>query len=121
MLPHGIVVERIVVGNGFTWDARDERLVLFNRGAHRVRGTMDEAERAFHEALAILDRGGAGDVRTSNALLGLGRVFAATDRKEEARPLLERALEARSTVYGANHPRTVAARRALDEVSRPHE
>ena len=83
---------------------------------YQDRGKHAEAEQVFREALAILEKtqGSENPFFPAEAMVNLGQLLRAAGREPEASPLLDRALQVRSSKLAADDPLVLAARRARD-------
>jgi tetratricopeptide (TPR) repeat protein len=68
-------------------------------------GNYLEAERLFHDSLALFKRTrGEHDPNTIGAMLSLGGIYIETQRPSLAKPLIERAHEISANEFGPDHP-----------------
>jgi eukaryotic-like serine/threonine-protein kinase len=90
-------------------------IVSGNRaGIQRDRGALAEAERTYRSVLQRYESGGPQtESRIAVTLAGLGRTLAAAGRCDEAKPMLERAVERLRRQYGEDDWRTAEARFGL--------
>ena len=81
-------------------------------------GRLEEAERAFREALNLAGEGAAGELRRATTLNNLGYVLHRRGRLAEAEELYAQALALRQTRLGPEHPEVAQSLANLAEVKR---
>lgn len=85
--------------------------------AEAAAGHRDDAEAHYREAIALgPTRMQAGNFRIALAQLGLGQLYAASERREQAAPLLQAAARNFAAFYGEHDRHTRLAQRLIQEL-----
>ena len=71
--------------------------------SHKSQGRRDEAEQAFKQSLAILEKNAPRGPLTARVLTDLGHFYHSDGRYSEAEALLERALPMAEAIFGRTH------------------